>query len=222
MNEAFAINEKQVPPAPRYLKWPANFISYIFHPIFIPFYVIWFLVFIHPSFFSGFSEVQKKQVMLIILINLVIFPLLSVLLLKALGFIQSIFLRTQKDRIIPYIACGIFFFWGYTIFKEQDMYPSIISSFIFGIFLASSGALLANIYFKISMHAIGAGGLIGIFLIVFSTNSMMMVWPFAMVLFIAGLLCTARLIVSNHTPKEIYSGLFLGLLSQLIACLVVM
>ncbi|MEO5943916.1 MAG: hypothetical protein ABIP30_13430 [Ferruginibacter sp.] len=221
MNDALVINEKQT-SAPGFLKWPASFISYIFHPIFIPVYVIWFLVYVHPSFFSGFSAAGKKQVMLIIILNLVFFPLLSVFLLKAVGFIQSVFLRTQKDRIIPYMACGIFFFWGYTIFKEQELYPSIIASFIFGIFLASSAALIANIYFKISMHAIGVGGLVGIFLIVFGTNTMLMTWPMASALLIAGLVCTARLIISDHSLKDIYTGLFVGLLSQIIASLVIL
>ncbi|MEO7047044.1 MAG: hypothetical protein ABI091_17205 [Ferruginibacter sp.] len=221
MTDALVINEKQA-AVPGFLKWPASFISYIFHPIFIPVYVIWFLVYVHPSFFSGFSDAEKKQVILIIIFNLVFFPLLSVFLLKAVGFIQSVFLRTQKDRIIPYMACGIFFFWGYTIFKEQELYPSIIASFIFGIFLASSAALIANIYFKISMHAIGVGGLVGIFLIVFGTNTMLMTWPIAGALLIAGLVCTARLIISDHSSKDIYAGLFVGLLSQIIASLVIM
>lgn len=205
-----------------FLKWPAMFISYIFHPIFIPVYAIFFLVYVHPSYFSGFSEAAKRQVMLIIFLNLVFFPLFSVLLLKAVGFIDSIFLKTQKDRIIPYIACGIFFFWGYTIFKEQDNYPTIIASFIFGIFLASSAALLANIYYKVSMHAIGVGGLIGLFFIIANTNTMLMSWPLSAAILIGGLVCTARLLVSDHSQKEIYSGLFIGLLCQLIAALVVL
>jgi nitrate reductase NapE component len=94
-----------------------NFFSYLFHPVFVPLYIIFFLLYIHPSAFSGFSEQEKKQTVLIILLNLVLFPLITVLLLKAVGFIDSLYLRTQKDRIIPYIASGIFFFWGYTVFK---------------------------------------------------------------------------------------------------------
>ena len=34
---------------------------------------------------------------------------------------------------------------------------------------------------------------------------------------ITGLVCTARFIVSDHTPREIYGGLLLGILSQMIA-----
>lgn len=200
----------------------AAFFSYLFHPIFVPVYVILFLVYIHPAAFAGFSAAEKKQTILIVLLNLVFFPLMSVLLLRAVGFIESIFLRTQRDRIIPYIASGIFFFWAYTVFKEQSQYPLILTSFVLGIFLASSIALLANIYFKISMHAIGMGGWLGIFLIILNTQTMLMTWPIAAVLLLTGFVCSARLLISSHKPSDIYGGLFVGLISQLAAAIVIL
>ena len=204
-----------------FLAFPAKFISYILHPLFIPIYVMLFLVYVHPSFFSGFSPKQQGQTMLIIILNLVFFPLMSVLLLKALGFIPSIFLRNQKDRIIPYIACGIFYFWSYTVFKEQSLYPSVVASFILGIFLASSGALIANIYFKISMHAIGMGGWLGLFVLIANNGSMLMTWPLAIVLLLTGLAGTARLLLGSHKPFEIYTGFSLGFIAQVAAYFVV-
>jgi nitrate reductase NapE component len=180
-------------------------------------YAIAFLVYIHPSYFSGFSEKAKFQTIIISFLNLVFFPLISIVLLKALGFIDSIFLRTRKDRIIPYMACGIFFFWAYTVFKKQELYPPVMATFIFGIFLASSAALLANIYFKVSMHAIGMGGWLGLFWIVAKENTMLMTWPLALVILLTGIVCTARLMVSDHTQKDIYAGLIIGFACQMIA-----
>jgi hypothetical protein len=195
----------------------AKLISVLFHPLFVPIYFVWFLLFIHPLAFIGFSSLQKFQTLVIVGINLTIFPLVSVLLLKALGFIESIYLKTQKDRIIPYIACGIFFFWAFTVFKEQTKYPIVLVVFILGIFLASSAALLANIYFKVSMHAIGVGGLLGIFAVLFYNNNLSMSWPLALVLIISGMVCTARLLLNTHTPRDIYVGLLIGIATQIAA-----
>ena len=199
------------------LRIPAMLLSYIFHPIFIPIYCIAFLVMVHPTYFSGFSMQQKKFTIVIASLNLVFFPLMAILLLKAVGFIQSIFLHTQKDRIIPYMAYGIFSFWAYTVFKGQPIYPPIVASFILGIFLAGSGGLIANIYFKISMHALGAGGFTGLFLIISFGNSMAMIWPLALAICVSGMVCTARMLLNSHTEKEIYTGFFLGVLAQLVA-----
>ena len=200
----------------------AAFFSYLFHPIFIPLYVVLFLLYIHPSAFAGFSDAQKTQTILIVILNLVFFPVISVLLLRAVGFIQSIYLRTQKDRIIPYIASGIFFFWAYTVFKQQTQYPLILTSFVLGIFLASSVALIANIYFKISMHATGMGGWLGIFLVILNTGTMLMTWPLCIVLLLTGFVCSARLLISSHKATDIYGGLFVGIITQIIASIFVL
>jgi hypothetical protein len=209
-------------PKSAILRGIAAFISYVFHPIFIPAYVVAFLLYVHPSLFSGFSALQKGRTMIISIINMVAFPLISVLLLKGLGFIDSIFLRTRKDRIIPYIASGIFFFWAYTVFHQQENYPPLLSAFIFGVFLASSVALIANIYFKVSMHAIGVGGLTGVFIVMANNYSILMAWPLCVAVFITGLVCTARLIVSDHNQKDIYGGLFIGLVTQLVAAYIML
>ena len=154
--------------------------------------------------------------------NAVFYPLFCVLLLKGVGFIDSVFLRTQKDRIIPYIASGIFFFWTFLVFKQQPEFARILPSFMLGVFLASSAALIANIYFKISMHAIGLGGMLGIFLIISNSNSMLMTWPLSAALLITGVVCTARFLISDHTTKDIYSGLVLGILAQFIAAYIIL
>lgn len=204
------------------LKATASVLSYIFHPIFLPLYAVWFIAYVHPSYLSGFSDGMRLRTVLITAQNAVFYPLFCVLLLKGVGFISSIFLRTQKDRIIPYMACGIFFFWTFTVFKEQALFPKILPSFMLGVFLASSGALLANIYYKISMHAIGVGGLVGLFIIITGSNTMLMTWPLSAALLIAGLVCSARLLISDHTQKDIYSGFALGLLAQFIAAFIML
>jgi hypothetical protein len=200
----------------------AHFFSYIFHPLFIPLYVTYFLAFIHPAYFAGFAPAQKGWLLIRIAYGMIFFPLITVLLLKALGFITSVFLTTQKDRIIPYIACGIFFFWTYLVFRNQPEIPLILTSFTFAVFLSSSAALLANIYFKISMHALGVGGILGLFIIIVRQNTMLMTVPFSVALFIAGLVCSSRMIVSDHHPREIYMGIFVGIACQLAAAVVVL
>ena len=198
------------------IKLLANFFSYLFHPIFIPLYVTWMLAFIHPNYFVGFSTMGKYKILLLVAINAFAFPLITVLLLKGLGFINSIFLRTQKDRIIPYIASMTFFFWTQYVLREQNFVPRILVAFMFGVFISSSAALIANIYHKISMHAIGMGGMLGLFIVVMQQNTMLMTGPLTFVLLTTGIVCTARMIVSDHQPKEIYAGLMVGLICQFI------
>src|SRR6476620_6353056 len=144
---------------PAAVRFTAHLVSYIFHPLFIPVIATWYLAFIQPGYFTGIAPREKLFIIIRVGYNTVFYPALTVLLLKALGFIDSVFLKTQRERIIPYVATNIFYFWMYLVFRNQPGVPSILTAFILGVFLASSVALLANIYFKISMHALGAGAL---------------------------------------------------------------
>lgn len=199
------------------IRFFAQLFSYIFHPLFIPLYVGYYLVFINPDYFTGINDKEKTWIILRVILNMIFFPALTVLLLKGVGFIESVFLRIQKDRIIPYMAAGLFYFWMYLVFHNQPELPLIITSFVFGVFLASSVGLIANIYFKISMHAIGCGGMVGLMLIILKTGSSVITLPLVVVILICGIVCTSRMIVSDHTQKDIYLGLLFGFFCQYIS-----
>jgi hypothetical protein len=203
---------------PLALRIPAQLFSYIFHPLFIPVIATWYLAFIHQGFFVGITSHDKTLIILRVAINTIIFPGLTVLLLNALGFIKSIFLKTQRERIIPYVASNIFYFWMYLVFRNQPEVPSILTSFIFGVFLSSSVGLFANTYFKISMHALGLGALSGLLLLIIFSGSPYGIFPAAMLVFlITGFVSTSRLIVSDHYPFDIYTGIFFGVICQVIS-----
>ena len=201
----------------------AQVFSVVFHPLFIPFYVIGFLINYHPSYFSGFSFYSKFEIMRSVFVNTIIFPAFALVVMKGLGFVKSILLYTQQDRIGPYLANMIFYFWMARVFFnfKPELTP-VLAVFMTGVFLTTAIALIANIFSKISMHAIGCGGMLGIFIIIMNSNSMLMTWPLSIALLITGLVCTSRLIVSNHTPKEIYQGLAVGLVCQFAAAIAIL
>jgi membrane-associated HD superfamily phosphohydrolase len=203
---------------PLVIKWLAHFFSFIFHPLFIPVIATWYLAYIQPGYFTGISPQEKNLIILRVGYITIFYPALTVLLLKGLGFIKSIFLKTQRERIAPYIATNFFYFWMFLVFRNQPEVPAILTSFIFGAFLASSVALIGNIYFKISMHALGVGALCGLTLIIIFSGFTYAVFLTSMIIFlITGLVSTSRLIVSDHKPFDIYSAIILSILCQMVA-----
>lgn len=207
---------------PLLARWIAHFISVIFHPLFIPVMVTWYLIYLQPGLFTGFSANEKQMVLIRVGYNTIFFPALTVFLLKAVGFLKNIYLKTQRERIIPYIATNIFYFWTYLVLKNHEGMPPVLTSFILGIFIASSIALLANIYFKISMHGLGVGAFTGVMLLlIFTAFPYTLFLPAMVVFLLTGLVATSRLIVSNHTPFEIYTGILFGIFCQFVAYFVV-
>jgi hypothetical protein len=76
---------------------------------------------------------------------------------------------------------------------------------------------MANIYFKVSMHGIAMGGLVTFFLILTILGSVSMAMFLSLAILIAGIVCSSRLIISDHDPFEVYSGFFLGMICQAVA-----
>src|SRR5687767_4673539 len=118
-NQLKEVSLPETPHQPAWVRMLANFFSYVFHPLFIPLYLTYFIITIRSYEFGGLDEWGKLRRLLQVFINCTFLPLVTVLLLRALKFIDSVFLKTQKDRILPYIICMIFYFWNWYVFKNN-------------------------------------------------------------------------------------------------------
>ena len=202
---------------PRSLKIPAVIVSYIFHPLFVGVMMAAYLIFIHPIYFSALDAKAKMMKLLVVINNNVFFPLLVVALMRALGFNKSVLLKTQKERIVPYIASITFFFWTYYVFRNQPEVPRIMVNMCRGMFFATAAALVLNNYFKISMHGIALGGMLGMMLVVLSQGQLTSIFHLLSVAMICLLVAFARRIASDHQWFDIIAGIVLGLATQLLA-----
>jgi hypothetical protein len=203
--------------APAALKIVAKVISYVFHPLFIPTYVYFFMTQLFPFEFSGMLEKAYLFRTVIVFVNTAFFPSVAILLLWGLKFSESIFLRSQKERIVPYIIVMFFYWWVWYLSKNFADQPFALRVFFLGAFLTTPVALILNNFFKISMHAIGVGSAAMFITIVAFHSSFHIGLAVAIAWLIAGMVCTARLLVSDHTNRDIYTGVILGVICQLIA-----
>lgn len=194
----------------------ARIISYLFHPVFIPVYLGMFIIFELRLFLEA-TAWERTKLLIMFVMYYAFFPLVVTLLLKALNFIESIQLKTQKDRIIPYVICQVFYFWGWYVFRNLPGAPMEAELLGLGIFLGAALGLILNAYMKISMHGIAVGVMSAFTIVAGITTGVSFGIYIAIALFIAGLTMTARLIDSNHTPHEIYFGFFSGALMLLLA-----
>lgn len=204
-------NESATSPALRFL---GHLISYLLHPIFLIGWISYYLLFLNGSIYVGADPYQKTMVFLRIFSTGIFLPLMTVLLLKGLKFIDSMQLKTQRERIIPYVACITFFFWNYYVSKKLGD-PFEMRAFLLSLFITACATLIINNYFKVSMHAIGAGGLFALFTLLLFANRLEEGMYLLLAFLLAGLTCTARFLVSDHRPFEIYFGFFTGLVIQI-------
>ena len=199
------------------LKSLAAIFSLVFHPLFIPFYITCFLAFVHPFAFAGMDEKLKTLRVISVFLLTAFFPAFTVFLLRRLNFIHTIYLKTQKERIIPYVATMFFYFWIFYVSKNLTDSSPLFVAVMLGAFISSIAALMANIYFKVSMHGIAMGALLTFFIFLALQGNIDMSAYLALATLIAGSVCSSRLLISDHYHFEVYAGFFLGVISQVIA-----
>lgn len=203
------------------LRIVSEVIAYLSHPLFIPVIVTVLLVNALPEYFVIFKQnsirIPYDKFFIRVVSISVFFPLLTVLLARALNFVESLKMESKKDRVIPYVANTIYFFWAFYAFKREGLTPPFYNAFFLGIFIAIIMSMVANSYFKISMHTVGWGGVLGFLLMLMVGMHMDISQPLIAVFLVSGIVATSRLILSAHTPGEIYAGFIVGILSQLIA-----
>jgi hypothetical protein len=201
---------------------PAKIISYILHPLFIPTYIFLWLTWRFPESFSGITQTGILFKKVTVFLNASFFPAFAVFLLWRLKFIESIYLRTQKDRIIPYIITMIFYWWMWYLSRNFEDQPEVLKFFYFGIFLTTVFGLIINNFIKISIHAIGVGSLVAFIILTCFYYQTFFGTDIAIATFLAGMICSARLMLNHHSIAEIYAGLIVGVLCQFLGLWIAM
>ena len=202
---------------PAFLKYIGQFISNLLHPLFIPTFFMLYLIRVLPYEFVGITEWQLTLRLFSVFWLTAFFPAFAVFLMWRLKLSESIFLRTQKERIIPYVITMFFYWWMYYLSRNFTDQPIALKFFYFGIFIATAIGLIANNFIKVSLHTMGVGGLLTSVIIVgmhYSMNNA--VWVLLAII-ITAVVTSSRMLVSDHTKQELIAGLSIGVLTQLMA-----
>lgn len=222
MEDIVSVSEpvREISPQPPVARFFGHLISVIFHPLFIATYVTAYLLFIHPYVFAGMERLPKLLKLIFVILNTLLMPGASVLLMWRLKLIPSLQMNTSRDRLIPYVAAIIFYFWPWYVASRQPENPEVFVNFLQGAFFGVCAAWMININSKVSMHTTAAGGLVA-FMLLFSFNDENASGLFlSMALLIAGLIGTARFLVSNHSNREIIQGYIIGALAMVVAWMI--
>jgi hypothetical protein len=168
-----------------------------------------------PFEFAGITIWQLKMRLFGLFWVTAFFPAFAVFLLWKLKFVENIFLRSQKERIIPYVITMFFYWWMFYLSRNFTDQPAVLKFFYMGIFIASAIGLVINNYFKISLHGMGVGGALAAVILFSFHYQLPMGLIIAATTLITGLVCTSRLIASDHSSRDVYTGLIVGAACQL-------
>ena len=198
----------------------SQFVSHIFHPLLVPAYAVSVLLYLPIHHFLVFPDHYKLLIILLVFLSTFVMPALIFVILKKFRVLKSLEMHDRRERVIPLAVVATFFYATYTLIKQDD-HNSILSFFMLGATLLVLLCLIVNYFSKISIHATSWGGFAGALAgFSLSFGVVMTPWIFLVIL-LAGLVGTARLILKAHTPGQVYLGFILGFVTQmLLFCLI--
>jgi hypothetical protein len=198
-------------------------ISILFHPIFVPLLITLYAVYVHPQIYVGRNPYDRFALCRIVAVNTFIFPLFTVLIMKGVGFVKSIYLQTGRERMVVLIATMLFYFWMHYIMthtlalSQQSPQPQIMVQYFLGVFLTIPSAFMATNFLRISLHGMAWGNAVAFFIFVGIQYTYFIGAELVLVTLLAGLVGTARLQLKDHNNLELYLGFLVGALCQVAA-----
>ncbi len=187
----------------------AQFLSIVLHPVLMPTYAL-LIIFQLNTYITYTTSPQLKMALYIVVIfNTLVMPVVISYLLIAKGYIKSFEMQKRQERLIPFISNLVLLMVAYYMMR-QIVLPKIFYLLLLGAAAAVVIAIFINFKWKISIHMIGIGGIVGTLCGISMVLLIDLRIPILISLLIGGLLGTARLSLGAHHPLQIYAGFFVG------------
>lgn len=187
----------------------AKTFSFLLHPLFMPTYAI-LIMFQAGSVVAFIPWEVKKYVLMVVVANTLILPMMLLPFFVKRKMAKDYKFSDRKERILPLLFT--FLLYAFTFYFLGGLpIPKIIKLFMLGSAAAVLLTFVVNFFWKISIHMVGIGGLVGITLfIIFKMFSSLMGFLLIGLLF-SGVIGTSRLYLGEHDIKQIAGGYMLGM-----------
>jgi len=149
----------------------------------------------------------------------IIFPLITIFLMKSSKMITSVHMPSKEERRWPLLFGAFFFGLAYMIISQITEKFSGIDG-LKHIAIAGVTTLmcctLINLLYKLSIHMAGIGGLTGMLVAFAPQSEINLMYIIITAVFVAGLVGFARLKLSAHSSGQVALGYAVGFISQFI------
>ncbi len=187
----------------------ARTFSVVFHPLLIP--TFGFLLLFNSGFyFSVLPWNLMRYMLLVVFLSTCILPVISIFMLS-LNPKFNLSMEKNTDRVLSLLLSCVSYYLGYQILKRLPVFP-VYNVLLIGAVLVQIALVPISMRWKISTHAAAIGGLIGGVLGLSFRLQENPEFLLLLLILVAGLIGTSRLILLKHTQSQIYAGFLVGFL----------
>lgn len=195
----------------KFIAGVANFLSTALSPLLMPTYGV-FLVF-WVSVLCLLPYGSRVAVLLVCMGITCIIPLIFLSILRHFKLVKNLHVDVREQRLIPYLFTAVcYFVAAYYLYYCHAQQWFIM--FMVGSAITVLVVTLINLWWKISAHMAGIGGIIALVyqIHVQGLSAFDLIWLLCLLVLLAGALGSARLIHRQHDVFQVLSGAVVGFL----------
>jgi hypothetical protein len=186
----------------------ARIITVVFHPLLMPVYGM-AIIFSAPTLLGYLPFNIKKLLLIIMLVNNVLLPLSLMPFFHNRKIITSWSISDRKERNIPLIITTVLYCTTSYIILKFPL-PLFLKAFVFSAAFLSLIVTFVNFWWKISLHSVGAGAIIGLVFVLSLKMLTPLDWYLISAILAGGLILSSRLQLNLHNPQQVWIGLSAG------------
>lgn len=187
----------------------AKIISTLFHPLLVPTYALLLLMNLQTHTILVLPVNYRYIIVAFVFLTTFVLPSIIIFILLKFGKIKTLEMHSRQERVLPMIIIAGAFFGTYYLLKQTSV-TGLMALFMVGATMLVLVALMINYITKISLHMTAWGGMFGTFLGLAISFHYDLTSILFLIVFVIGIIGTARLKLDAHTPAQVYSGFLLG------------
>lgn len=194
----------------------AKVLSVLFTPFYLP--ILGLLILFIFSYLSLLPWTYKLFLLLMFYIFTVLIPQALIRFYRRYQGWTLIELGSRERRVIPYIISIFSYLLCYYIMAVTHV-PRFMGSILIAALVIQIACAMINLFIKISTHTAAIGGVAGALLAFSAIFSFNPVWWLCIVLLFAGMVGTSRMILRQHSLREVVFGFLAGVACSFVSVL---
>lgn len=194
----------------------ARVVSMVFTPFYLPIVGLMALFFL--SYLSLMPTAYKLQVLTLVYFFTILLPTVLIHLYRKFNGWNLIELGHREKRMVPYVISILCYFFCVYIMDILHI-PHFMGTIVSAALAIQIVCALINVWWKISTHTSAIGGVAGALFVFGELFGFNPVWWLCLVMILAGVMGTSRMILRQHSLAQVVAGFWVGVVCSVLGLL---
>ena len=191
----------------------ARVVSMLFTPFYLP--LVGMMALFSFSYLGLMPWGYKLQVLTLVYLFTILLPSVLIHLYRRYRGWTLIELGHKERRAVPYVISILCYFFCIYLMDRLHI-PHFMGTILYAALFIQVVCALINVWWKISTHTAAIGGVAGALFVFGELFGFNPVWWLCVVLILAGILGTSRMILRQHSLLQVIVGFVVGIVCSVV------